>query len=164
MTDSRQCKEDVLSLIMNEVDEAREAHELVKQLEPALPIKSFDDIKKACGDKGTITFRGTAFKVGIFEEIMPKIAFPIEDTRTLVERVVQLIRMVPKFIANDPKNIENAKRHMRRLAMTLGALPNGLPAMSPFTGGALFPGVSLAEQSRGAALTQGTQLSHKEED
>jgi hypothetical protein len=144
--ESQKYDPELLHLIVGEVDEARETLELVNQLQKELPIRRFDDIRRAVGPDGTIRFRGVAFPIRLFEDRIPKIVYPIEDVRALVERVVELVRMVPKFVANDPRNPENLKRQMGR---SWFKPPNGLPQ------GAFF-GRPLPVVPRGATIARVT--------
>lgn len=126
MTEMKQSKEDILQLLVEEVDEARETHELVMQLKEALPIRSFHDIITACSkNEGDIIFRGKPFDVSLFEEVIPSIIFPIEDIRTLIELVyIVVIRLAPKYITYNLEIPENAKRHVRRSQMKM-LIPSG---------------------------------------
>lgn len=121
----RQSREEVLRLIVEEVDAARDTYELVSQLEHALPIRSFEDLRKAAGEKGELRFRGTTFNVAEVEGLLPPWAFPVEDLRALVERVAHAVRLTPPDFAVDRTNPDFVSRQMRR--QLFGGIPNGLP-------------------------------------
>lgn len=109
-----------LRLIIEESDAARDILQLVEQLAHALPIHSFDELRKACGPAGIIRFRGSEFHISQFDGLLPTFVFPIADERGLVERLGQLIRMVPPHIGQDPSDEETARRLMRQ-SFTFGA-------------------------------------------
>lgn len=110
------------ALIIAEVDDARDILQLAEQLVPLLPIKSFDELMKA-GEKGRMQFRDTPFDVDSLRAFIPAITFPIEDARTLVERLAQMIRMVPPHLGVDVDSPSGMRRRMRRSGMLGPAMP-----------------------------------------
>jgi len=126
-------EQELLSLIVTEVKEAREVYELVKQFEGSLPLKDFKDIQKVVGKKG-LKFRDIKFNVNLYEDIIPEIIFPIVNMKTLVILASELVHMVPPNFGLDMSKVENVKRHLRRFAM-LGERPNGSPNNSLSFGG-----------------------------
>lgn len=107
-------EEEILHLIIDEIDQAQDILQLVRQLEGVLPIRSFKDLYKACDEEGKMVFRDTRFDLAIFEGEIPNIAFPIEDMRTLINRVGYLVRLVPPELGADPTKPENVKRRLQR--------------------------------------------------
>jgi hypothetical protein len=141
-------QDDVLRLIIEEIDGARDVLQLVRQLEPALPIRSFKDLRQAANDQGQIRFRDVQIDLDFFEGMMPEYVFPIEDVRGLVARVAQLVRLIPPHMGRDPTSQENMRRMLKQLpalgpglanTFTRGAL-KGVPAPSA-AGGLMRPGV-----------------------
>jgi hypothetical protein len=115
---------DLLRLIVDEVDEAREVYEVSEQLAGALPIRSFDDIAKAVGAEGSITFRGNVLDIRQFAALVPATLFPIEDPQTLVALVYQAVKMAPRTIQYAESDPHSAQRRLRRLG--LFGMPSGL--------------------------------------
>lgn len=109
MTPERQ---DLRALVIDEVDEARDIYALALQLEPHMPIESFDHLAKAVGDE-RLTFRDTAFDVESLRGLLPDIAFPAKDTQALVSRLGQLIRTVPQGLGVDTESEAGARRISR---------------------------------------------------
>ena len=105
--------EDVMRLIIEEVDDAREAYKLVTQLAPSLPFRSFDEFKKI----GSIRFRGQQHPVEVFRDSLPRFEFPIEDERALVERIADLIAMTPNQGEQDPQDPTAERRRLRRIGV-----------------------------------------------
>lgn len=103
---------DLERLIIDEVDEARETYELVEQLIPALPIKHFGDLRDATA--GEIRFRGNPFDIGVFEDLLPDVLFPIDDVEKLVQLAYQAVQAAPPHITYDLEDPANARREMRR--------------------------------------------------
>jgi hypothetical protein len=141
--DTAQSRE-LLRLIVEEVDEAREVYELAAQLAAALPIKSFDDIIKTMGDRGSIKFRGKELEVTQFADMVPATFFPIEDRQTLVALVYQAVKLAPRTHQYADSDPANARRRLRRLGL-LG-LPTGL--LGPIPGPALL-GMVRQSESKG---------------
>ena len=109
-------QQELLKLIVDEVDEARDILRLAEQLAPLLPIKSFDDLARA-GERGQMRFRDTPFDVETLRPYVPAIAFPVEDARALVQRLAYLVRIVPEHLGVDVTSEEGARRQMRRAGM-----------------------------------------------
>lgn len=143
--------QELLKLIVEEVDEAREVYELAQQLSPTMPLRSFDDIERAVGDSKAVKFRGKAFGIKQFRELVPATLFPIEDHQTLVALLYQAVCIAPKHIQYDETDPRNAKRRLRRLGIM--GLPTGL--LGPAPGPVLYGRANLA---RG-----GNPQSHKHE-
>jgi hypothetical protein len=114
---------DLLKLVVEEVDEAREVYELAQQLLHALPLGSFNDIAAAVGNKGVITFRGHQFDVGTFRTLVPTLLFPIDSTQKLITLLNEAVRLAPASLRYNQKDPATAKRRARRLGL-LG-LPGG---------------------------------------
>ena len=121
---------EMLKLIVEEVDEAREVQELVEQFHHALPLRSFDDAIKAVGQRGMIKFRGNAFDIRQFGALVPAILFPIDDAQKLVTLLYEVVRRAPKTIQYNETDPAAAKRHLRRLGI-LGAPVGVLGSLGP---------------------------------
>ncbi len=109
-------RQELLQLIVEEVDAARDILQLAEQLAPLLPIKSFDDLVRA-EEKGRMRFRDTPFDIESLRAHIPAIAFPIEDARGLVERLGYLVQIVPEHLGVDTTSREGMRRQMRRSGM-----------------------------------------------
>jgi hypothetical protein len=120
---------DLLRTIVEEVDEAREVYELAEQLERHLPLRTFDDVVKATGDRHAVVFRTNPIEVGQFAALVPATLFPIEDTTTLVALLYQAVRLAPSHIQYPESDVRNAKRRLRR--MGLAGLPTGQIGKAP---------------------------------
>lgn len=147
--EAKQGRNDILKLIVEEVDEARETYELVMQLKAGLPIRSFDDIRKSCADHKTIKFRGNVFDLDTFEDRMPSFIFPIDDIRKLIELVYVAVESAPRTIEYDMEVPENAKRRIRRQQLQ-SLIPTGVigPARLGKGGAGLFGGIRTVEQQK----------------
>lgn len=115
-------EQELYSLIIAEVDDARDILQLAEQLVPLLPIRSFDEMAKA-GERGRMRFRDTPFDVESLRDFIPPITFPIENARSLVERLAQLIRMVPPHLGVDMESPSGMRRRMRQAGMPGMATP-----------------------------------------
>lgn len=114
-------REKLLELIVAEVDQARDIFQLAEQLAPFLPIKSFDDLKRAAEDR-RLHFRDTPFDVESLRAHVPQIVFPIDDAQGLIERLGLLIRIVPEHLGVDVTSSDGARRRSRSSAMLGPAL------------------------------------------
>ena len=131
-------RESIHRLIIDEIDQARDILQLVTQLERALPLKSVADLRKVANEKGQVHFRDATFDIAEILEVIPDIAFPIEDVRALIERVAMLVSIVPDHLGVDINNPERVKRRLRR--QLLSGM-QGVPLRaSPGPGGALVGG------------------------
>jgi len=116
---------ELLEAIVNEVDEAYDVFELAKQLAPALPLRSFDDVVKAVGPRGTINFRGSPHTVANFVGIVPEVLFPIDSVSKLVTLLAATVRLAPVSLRRADEN--SARVRLRRLGIlgvqgTIGVL------------------------------------------
>jgi hypothetical protein len=107
-------RDNVHRLIIDEIDQARDVLQLVTQLERALPLKSAADLRKVADEKGHVQFRDGVFDIAEILEVIPDMAFPIEDVRSLVERVALLVSVVPEHLGVDINSPDRVKRRMRR--------------------------------------------------
>lgn len=108
---------DLLRLVVEEVDEAREVRELAQQLIHALPLRSFDDVVGAAGTKGIIKFRGHEFHVGKFRPLVPSLLFPIDTPQKLIALLYETVRLAPGTIRYNSTDPQTAKRQIRRLGL-----------------------------------------------
>jgi hypothetical protein len=115
---------DLLRAIVDEVDEAREVHELAQQLAHALPLKSFDEIGKALGSQGMITFRGVPYKAADFVDVVPSVLFPIDSVEKLVTLLAATVRLAPRTLRRGPDDAHQRAK-LRRLGL-LGLGPIGV--------------------------------------
>lgn len=110
--------ESILRMIVDQHEQAHDALALVEQFLEHLPIRNFDELKavvakRPSDKKDTVTFRGKNFHIQSFDGI-PKEFFPISDLETLVERALQISRMVPGHIGLEDNETEQIKRSVRR--------------------------------------------------
>ena len=68
-----------LQLIVEQVPQAREVYQLYAQLRKALPIKSFEDLRRAGDQEGMLYFRDEKASLTFFEGLIPEFIFPIVD-------------------------------------------------------------------------------------
>lgn len=106
---------ELLTAIVNEVDEAHDVFELAKQLEHALPLRSFDDVVKAAGPRGTINFRGSPHTVANFVEAVPEVLFPIDSVPKLVTLLAATVRLAPVNLHRADE--DSARVRLRRLGI-----------------------------------------------
>uniref|UniRef100_Q01Z12 Uncharacterized protein n=1 Tax=Solibacter usitatus (strain Ellin6076) TaxID=234267 RepID=Q01Z12_SOLUE len=114
----------LLQMIVDEVDAARDTLELVSQLQRELPLRRFDDVRRALGPEGLLHFRGQKYPVGWFENAVPSVLFPIEDVRALVERMANVVRLIPDHVGASPDTAYGLERAQKRMWFQP---PNGLP-------------------------------------
>src|SRR4051794_21257169 len=88
----------VLALIIDEVDEARDVYDIVRQLQNSLPIKDFDALKRALGGRGMLTFRGSEHSVEPFRTLLPRVIFPIQDIESLVQLTANFVKLTPQSV------------------------------------------------------------------
>jgi hypothetical protein len=108
---------ELLAIVLEEVDEAREVLELAQQLVHALPLKSFEDVIRALGTDGMIKFRGNPRPARNFAEYVPGILFPIDSTQKLVTILYETVRLAPPFIKYNERDPNYAKRKLRRMGI-----------------------------------------------
>lgn len=118
---------ELLAAIVDEVDEARDVFELAKQLAPALPLRSFEDVIKAVGPKGTISFRGSPYTVANFNAVVPEVLFPIDSLPKLVTLLAATVRLAPTQLRHSKHDESSARVRLRRLGIlgvqgTIGVL------------------------------------------
>lgn len=101
---------EILRMIVEEIEPAREVYQLFMQLRNALPIKNFKDLEKAADHEGKLHFRDTAVGFRFFESYIPNFIFPIEDEKALIERLGQFVKIFPQEIGYDRSNGEYIKR------------------------------------------------------
>ncbi|WP_369069566.1 hypothetical protein [Kineococcus terrestris] len=114
---------DLRDLVISEVDDARDIYELAQQLEQFMPIESFDRLAEATRDR-RLRFRDTEFDVESLRGLLPSIAFPVADLRSMVARLGELVRGVPPTLGVDLDS-ESGVARMRRARGEL------LPGVAP---------------------------------
>lgn len=124
---------ELMKLIIEELDDARDLYELAQQLLPHLPIRSFDELAKV-NDGRPMRFRDATFDVESLRPHIPGVVFPIMDAAGLVERLGHIIRMTPPDLGVDLSTEAGMRRQMRR-------------------GGAIAPGLGLMSQRMATATT-----------
>jgi hypothetical protein len=147
-------QDDLLRLVVEEIDQARDVYELAQQLAPYLPIKSFDMLVRAVG-KRPLRFRDTEFDLESLHGQLPGVAFPVEDLAGLVEKLGHLIRLVPPSLGVDMSTPSGVRRQMKssaQLAPGLGVpATRGLIAIARSAGpggqGSPSPGPAIETQS-----------------
>jgi hypothetical protein len=133
-------RDDLLKLIIEEVDEARDIHALAVQLLPHLPIRSFDELVKATAGK-EMRFRDMAFDVESLRDHIPSIAFPVQDAAGLVERLGHIVRVAPPHLGVDVTTPAGARRQMRFM-------------------GVVSPGLEIIQGRRNSVATTVSPLGH----
>ena len=134
-------REELMQMVIEEVDHARDIQQLAEQFVEFLPIRSMDELIKAVGDK-ELQFRDTPFDVATLAAHIPSIAFPVEDARGLVERLGYIVRIAPPALGVDlesPEGIRRRLRHTSSLASNLGMMQANNVAASPIVAGAMPP-------------------------
>ncbi len=134
-------------LIVEECDHARDVSQLVEQLAPLLPIKSFRDLLEL----KTVKFRSKTFSTAMFEAIIPSIVFPIENVAALVRGVNMVVQATPDFMGVDPDEPKFTARMLRKRALP-GSQVSGLPGGMP-----MGIGASLSQAGRIEPLGQTNQ-------
>jgi hypothetical protein len=109
--------EKLMAAVVEEVDEAREVYELARQLAPALPLRSFEDVAKAVGPEGMITFRGNQRPVQNFADYVPGVLFPIDTVQKLVMLLYETVRLAPAWVKHNENDPKHAKRKLLRLGI-----------------------------------------------
>lgn len=99
-------EENVYQLIVTELDQGRDVLQLYKQIAKALPIKTFDDLRKAFGKEGSVAFRDETAPIAMFETFIPEFVFPIMDAKALIVQLTQLVQAFPEDIGYDIKKVE----------------------------------------------------------
>jgi hypothetical protein len=115
--------EKVYQLIVNELDQGRDVLQLYGQIAEALPIKSFEDLRKVFGKQGSIAFRDTNAPIDMFEELMPGFLFPIMDDEDLVSKLAQLVQAFPSDVGYDMGK-EETQRIFNRRQFTRALFPS----------------------------------------
>lgn len=104
-------KSSTLHDIIEEVDAAREVYQLYHQMSKALPIREFDDLRKACDKEGNLHFRDAKVNLSFFKNYVPDFIFPIEDEKGLIQRLAQFVKLMPEHLGYSTENPENQKRY-----------------------------------------------------
>lgn len=116
---------DLRDLVIEEVDDARDIYDFARQLEPLMPIESFDALVEATRER-RLRFRDTEFDVESLHGMLPSIVFPVRDIGGLVARVGEIVRRVPPALGVDLDSESGAARVRR----ARGELTPGLPYAS----------------------------------
>jgi hypothetical protein len=136
--------DELLRLIVDEFDDARDAFNLAQQLAPFLPIRSMEELIKASG--GKLQFRDTAFDPETLRAHIPAVAFPVEDLPGLVQRIGYLMRVVPPHVGVDFNSASGASRRLKyagQLTAGIGVVQRrGLTAITANQQGAMPPSVT----------------------
>jgi hypothetical protein len=139
---------ELLKLVVEEFDEARDAFQLASQLAPHLPIRSLEELVKAT--EGKLQFRDVVFDPASFETQIPEMAFPIVDLPGLVQRVGYLIRIVPPHLAVDPNSESGVRRRLKNVGQLTAGIglvqQRGLTAMAVST--QVTPSATVSEFDR----------------
>lgn len=104
-------QEELLRIVVEEFDDARDAFHLASQLAPHLPIRSLDELVKATG--GTLQFRDVSFDPETLRTHIPEMAFPVDDLTGLVQRIGYLIRVVPPHLGVQTDSESGARRQLK---------------------------------------------------
>ena len=104
----------VYQLIVEELDMGRDVLQLYRQVSKALPVKSFDDLKKAADKEGNIHFRDLSVPISLFEDLIPEFLFPIADANSLIAALVQLVQAFPQDVGYDASKPETQKMMSKR--------------------------------------------------
>lgn len=121
--ESSSIEEKVYQLIVTELDQGRDVLQLYKQVASALPIKTFDDLRKAFGKEGRVAFRDETAPIEMFETLIPEFVFPIMDTRALIVQLTQLVQAFPDDIGYDIKK-EGTRIMMGRRQLAKALIPS----------------------------------------
>lgn len=134
-------KEELMRLVIDEVDQARDIYELAEQLSEFLPIRSMDELVKATEGK-ELRFRDARFTADSMVGHIPSIAFPVDDVKGLVERLGHVVRMAPPALGVDlesPDGIRRRLRHTSAIGSNLGLIQANNVAASAITPGMTPP-------------------------
>lgn len=127
---------ETLTLIVHEVDEARETLELVSQLAPRLPIKSMREL----AGNGPIRFRGEDYDLGHFTSLVPDFLFPIDSLGNLVQLAALAARMAPPQVEFDHDDPETARRLMLKVLAARSGAIGGMRVPNMASGLGMGPG------------------------
>lgn len=137
-------REELMRLVIDEVDQARDIYQLVEQLAGFLPIRSMDELAKATAGK-QLRFRNADFDVDSLAGHIPSILFPVDDVQGLVERVGHIVRLAPPALGVDlesPDGVRRRLRHSSSLVDNLGLIQTANVAAST-----IIPGASTTDMS-----------------
>ena len=148
---------ELLTAIVNEVDEAHDVFELARQLAHALPLRSFEDVTKAVGPRGTINFRGSSHIVANFVGAVPEVLFPIDSVAKLVTLLAATVRLAP---ANLHRADENSARIRTPAAWHTGGAGNDRRSWQAAPGGPGSAGRTSACHGNPEPLDQGGNDGH----
>ncbi len=132
---------ELMRLVINEVDQARDLYELAQQIAPHLPISSFDELTKI-NDGKRLRFRDAEFDVESLRAFVPAVVFPVQDLEGLVERLGHVLRMVPPEMGVDVTTESGMRRQLRNT-------------------GAVTPGIGLMSQRKSTASVLGAGVQGK---
>ncbi len=104
--------EDLRELVIDQIDDARDLYELARQMEKFLPIESFKHLDAQVGDR-SLRFRDTEFDLRSLGHLIPPIAFPVMSLSGLVERLGEVMRLVPPHLGVDVESESGARRVLR---------------------------------------------------
>ncbi len=130
--------EDLRDLVIDQIDDARDLLELARQLEKYLPIESFKHLDAQVGDR-SLRFRDSDFDLRSLGHLVPPIAFPVTSLSGLVERLGEVMRLVPPHLGVDVES-ENGARRVLRSQGPLGMFGGSRPQNA--VGVALSPGLT----------------------
>lgn len=139
-------KEELMRLVIDEVDQARDILQLAEQLSDFLPIRSMDELVKVTDGK-EMRFRDATFTTDTLAAHIPSIAFPVDDVRGLVERLGYLVRMAPPALGVDLESPDGIRRRLRQSSAIGSNL--GLIQANNVAASTIVPGMMPADVTPG---------------
>jgi len=130
---------ELLRLVVAEVDQARDALELVEQVADLVPINSYEELVEGVGNDGLIRFRGARFDLRAFEAMVPAVVFPVISLQQLVSLAAHVAALIPGTVGSALDDPERARLLMRRVSLR-SATPTG--RIGPTLSGARYRGTS----------------------
>ncbi len=144
-------KEELMRLVIEEVDQARDIFQLAEQLSDFLPIRSMDELVKATDGK-EMRFRDATFTADTLAAHIPSIAFPVDDVRGLVERLGYLVRMAPPALGVDMESSDGIRRRLRQSSAISTNL--GLIQANNVAASSIVPGMMPADFPPGSPVPE----------
>jgi len=104
---TKSISDETLQVIVENVPQSKEVLQLYRQLRQSLPILNFEKLENSGDLNGMIEFRDLRIPIELLKDFIPAFIFPINDEKTLIERLSHLVQVIPPFVGFDASKIEN---------------------------------------------------------
>src|SRR5687767_4124224 len=95
---TKSISDETLQVIVEYVPQSKEVLQLYRQLRQSLPILNFEKLENSGDLNGMIEFRDLRIPIKLLKDFIPSFIFPINDDKTLIERLSHFVQVIPPFV------------------------------------------------------------------